>query len=137
MKTNCYFLLLLSVILFSSCATPARRIRANPEAFAALTAEQQALVEEGRIALGFPPDAVRLALGSPQRVYLRQTEEGVSDIWSYVRTDSRTDRRSVRVSDAEGGRHNVWVDVDSHREIERLRVEFRDNKVVAVEVLRR
>ena len=130
-------LFLFLLLFLSACASPARRIRANPDAFASLTPAQQALVQEGQIALGFPPEAVRLALGSPQRYYLRQTEEGNTRIWSYVRTEHRADSKWVRVSTRDGRGQNVWVDVDTYREIERLRVEFRDNEVVAVEVLQR
>jgi outer membrane protein assembly factor BamE (lipoprotein component of BamABCDE complex) len=69
---------------FAGCATPATRIRQNPEQFATYTPEQQDLIKQGKVAIGFDMDAVRLALGAPDRVRTRETNDGVSQIWSYV-----------------------------------------------------
>ena len=66
------------------CATPASRIRKNPELFASYSVEQQDLIKQGKVAIGFDMDAVRLALGAPDRVRTRTNNDGTSQIWSYV-----------------------------------------------------
>ncbi len=66
------------------CATPAARIKKNPELFASYPAEQQDLIKQGKIAVGFDMDAVRLALGAPDRVRTHTTNDGTGQIWSYV-----------------------------------------------------
>lgn len=87
MKTAKLLLPLAAVIAAFSlvgCATPASRIKQNPELFASYTLEQQDLIKQGKIAIGFDMDAVRLALGAPDRVRTRTSNDGTSQIWSYV-----------------------------------------------------
>ncbi|HLP25300.1 MAG TPA: hypothetical protein VK477_06465 [Acidobacteriota bacterium] len=72
-----------SALWLCGCATPETRIKANPEAFARLTPAQQALVKAGSVALGFDMEAVRLALGDPDRVITRTDAEGERQIWHY------------------------------------------------------
>ena len=66
------------------CATPASRIKKNPELFASYSPEQQDLIKQGKVALGFDFEAVRLALGAPDRVRTHTSNDGTSQIWSYV-----------------------------------------------------
>ncbi len=68
----------------AGCATPTARIKKNPELFASYSLEQQDLIKQGKIAIGFDMEAVRLALGAPDRVRTRTTNDGTSQIWSYV-----------------------------------------------------
>lgn len=85
MKTSFFFLLAVAVTaLVSGCATPDARIKRSPEIFARLPAEQQQLVKEGRVGIGFEADAVMLALGAPDRKWTRTDSTGVSEIWSYT-----------------------------------------------------
>ncbi len=129
--------------MLAGCATPEHRIRKNPELFATFTPEEQALIREGGIALGFTPDMVTLAQGRPHRIYARETADGVREVWSYTRTErsSGSDWVTVplRYRDAEGRvrtrRESVRVDVDQEREVDRLRVEFTGGKVSAIERL--
>lgn len=72
------------VLLLSACGTPQSRIDRSPALFAALPADQQALVRDGQIAIGMPEDAVRLALGAPDRVSRLTDADGVTTIWRYV-----------------------------------------------------
>lgn len=86
------FRLLLSLTtatcLLTACASPQSRIDRNPDTFQSLSAEQQALVKQGKIAIGFSEAAVKLALGEPQRVIQRTDEKGKSTIWRYVDFDN-------------------------------------------------
>ncbi|MCB1070644.1 MAG: hypothetical protein H7A43_05630 [Verrucomicrobia bacterium] len=134
---------LLWVALVMGCATPESRIKKNPELFDALAPDVQASVMTGKIAIGFPKDAVYLALGKPNREYRRTTEKGTSEVWSYTATQTRMDRQradvTVRYRDDSGrmrsSREDVWVDVEQKTEYERVRVEFVDGAVSGIETL--
>ena len=76
-------LIILATSLLFGCATPQTRIERNPEAFAKLTPDQQALVKAGQVAVGFDESAPRLAVGEPDRINERQTAEGRSITWVY------------------------------------------------------
>lgn len=135
----------LLLLVLAGCATPESRIQKNPAMFDALTPEVQEQVRKGQIAVGFPEDAVFLALGKPDRMYTRQTESGTTEIWSYVGYYSTRDRQQVeyrgRVRDSKGASHSVsdtiWVDVDVQHDYEKLRVEIKDKKVRAIERVQR
>lgn len=73
-----------ATLLLGACATPQSRIERNPDTFQSLTSEQQELVKQGKIAIGFSEAAVKLALGQPQRVSQRTDEKGKSTVWRYV-----------------------------------------------------
>lgn len=75
-------------VLLAGCATPQSRIERSPDSFQALTAEQQALVKQGRIDIGFSEAAVKLALGEPQRITKRKSDQGESLVWRYVERES-------------------------------------------------
>ncbi len=66
------------------CSTPDSRIAANPAAFAAMNPQQQALVKAGQVGIGMSMDAVKLALGDPDRVTLRTDASGETQVWHYV-----------------------------------------------------
>ena len=81
--------LLIPLLAFlGACATPQARIERNPELFARLTPEEQQLVREGKVGLGFTPEMVRLALGDPDRVYSRTDANGTNESWSYTTYES-------------------------------------------------
>ena len=125
------------ILLLAGCATPERRIQRNPVEFASLSPEHQELVREGKITMGLPSAGVRLALGNPRRVFTRYSDKGVTHIWSYGRTVSSRDQKWVTVTSPDGQRHRVSVDEHTEREVETLRVEFREGVVVAFERLHR
>jgi hypothetical protein len=58
----------LGAALLPACSTPEARNEADPGVYSRLAPADQALVREGRVAVGFDRDAVRLALGDPDRV---------------------------------------------------------------------
>jgi outer membrane protein assembly factor BamE (lipoprotein component of BamABCDE complex) len=74
----------LCVALLAGCSTPDSRIKASPDVFARLNPDQQALVKNGQIAVGFEMDAVKLALGDPSRIVIRTTAAGQHQVWHYV-----------------------------------------------------
>lgn len=78
--------LLLSVL--AGCSTPASRIRNAPELFASCTPEQQALIKEGKVGLGFDEDMVRLAVGEPDNKWSRVDAAGESEMWAYTRFET-------------------------------------------------
>jgi hypothetical protein len=87
MKTKTLVLLsaaALGAALLAGCDTPETRIRSNPEAFARLNPDQQSLVKAGRVGIGFDMDAVKLALGNPDRITVRTTAQGQTQVWHYV-----------------------------------------------------
>ncbi len=132
-------------LLAAGCATPESRIKKSPEVFNALPPEMQEQVRQGRIDIGYPKEAVHIALGPPNRQYTRKTADRSTEVWSYTRDEIRRDRQraDVRISgyDSKGRRATyndwVWVDVESRQEYERLRVEFSDNAVSAIERMER
>jgi hypothetical protein len=131
--------------LLSGCATPEYRIKKNADLFATFPPEVQENVRRGLIEPGYTRDMVYIAKGEPDRKYQRRTAEGQTEIWSYVGTDTWSDRERVRANYRVRGRDgrtrtvsdHVWVDVDHEREYERFRVEFEGDIVNAFEALMR
>jgi hypothetical protein len=77
-------LCLALAVWLGGCASPEARIKRSPDVFARLTPEQQSLVKEGKVGIGFDADAVRLAVGKPDRVWTRTDAKGTRDVWSYT-----------------------------------------------------
>lgn len=136
-------LVLAAVVALAGCSTPASRIKKNPELFASFPPEAQQQIQQGQIDLGFTPDMVSMALGEPNRIYNRTTTEGSVEVWSYTSKSTSTDRQrvsaNIRYRDADGRSRSttewVWVDVARDTEYERIRVEFKDGKVAAIDTL--
>lgn len=68
----------------AGCASPEARIKRNAGLFNQLAPEEQALIREGRVALGFTPAMVELAVGEPDRRWTRDDAQGRTEIWSYT-----------------------------------------------------
>jgi hypothetical protein len=131
------FTLLLAVsVWLTGCASPDARIKRSPEMFARLSPEHQALVREGKVGVGFGVDAVRLAVGEPDRVWVRTDATGTSEVWSYTTWATDFGRPLYR------GWYHAYSDLSPYyylnserrREHEYFKVVF-DNggKVVAIE----
>jgi PBP1b-binding outer membrane lipoprotein LpoB len=136
-------LLIAGLSLLAGCATPESRIKKNPDLFASFPPDVQAKVQQGQIDIGFSPEMVTMALGTPNRVYTRQTKDGSIEVWSYTSTRVTNERQRVnanfRYRDASGSYRNandwVYVDVARETEYERVRVEFTEGKVSAIDTL--
>jgi len=131
-------LVALAALWLTGCSTPTTRIEANPEAFARLTPQQQALVRAGQIGLGFDAEAVRLALGEPDRMFVRTDTSGEVEIWHYVTYEAggtllytgyyHTGRRWW----GWGPMYPYYLDYPSRQVRDRFRVEFKDGRVTSI-----
>lgn len=129
-------------LLAVACSSPASRIEANPEAFARLSPEQQTLVRAGQIALGFPSEAVRLALGDPDRTTVRTDARGETVIWHFLTYEASGQilftghfHRGYRGGAwgwGWGGAYPYYLDYPARTVRDRFRVEFHDRKVTAI-----
>lgn len=133
---------LAGLLLTAGCATtPASRIRAQPELFASFPAETQEQIRAGRVAIGYTEDMVRMALGAPDRVFRREAASGATIVWSYSDSLPITRYDYVPIThtahDSRGRLQTYpnWMMVDRTvwHEIERMRLDFRDGRVVAIE----
>jgi hypothetical protein len=134
MRLSCVSAALL-LLLAAGCASPDARIKRSPEIFASLPPEQQALVKEGKVALGFRPEAVRLAVGAPDRTWTRTDAKGVSEVWSYTTWANEHGRPLYRGwYHLNAGFYPYYLNEPARREQEYFKVLFgSDGKVTAIE----
>lgn len=144
MKTAKLFLLVLAAsgaVWLAGCSTPETRIKGHPEVFAQLAPQEQALVKSGQVGLGFSPEAVKLALGDPDRVTVRTDAKGQLQVWHYSET-VYYDGAFIYGGPYWGGwGHRRWswggygymgpYPVGPVSTYDRFRIEFRGNKVTA------
>lgn len=75
------------VLLFAAClaanTTPASRVVRSQAACDSWPTEVREQVRVGKIALGFTMEQVRVALGEPDRVFVRTTAAGEMEVWSW------------------------------------------------------
>lgn len=135
----------LGIVLVAGCSTPARRIERNRALFDSFPYEVQEKVREGVVDLGYTPEMVAMAAGRPDRVYVRRTGEGVTEIWAYTALcmtpyrPSWTDRYFLyHGADGEPryASYGRWPGgAPPHAEYETLRIEFTDGTVAAIETV--
>jgi hypothetical protein len=135
MKTLRFLPLLLIGVWLVGCASPEARIKRSPEVFARLSPEHQALVKEGKVAVGFDTDAVRLAVGDPDRTWTRTDAAGVTEVWSYTTWMDGSGMPLYRGWYHYGsGVYPYYMNDPARREQEYFKVVFgRDGKVAAIE----
>jgi hypothetical protein len=133
-------LCLVSAVLLAACSTtPEQRIAKNTALFDTYPPQVRQKIRAGQVEIGYTPDMVRLALGEPSRVFSRQTETGAAELWIY---HDKGPRFSFGVGVGSYGRHSgtsVGVSTSSggYDPEEKMRVEFRDGRVSAVEYVKR
>ena len=127
---------LLGLVLAAGCSTPQTRIRQNPELFNSLAPSDQELIKQGKVAVGFTPEMVKLAVGEPDRVYTRTDAKGKNESWVYT---SYTSRGGTMVYYSgfyhrrHPGMYAYFTDYNDREVVERYRVMFRDGKVASIE----
>ena len=90
-------LILLLAVLASGCATTKSTVETRKteraSAYAALTPEERALVDQGHIKIGMGEDAVFIAWGQPSQVQSSETAAGPVTTWIYTGTGYQEQRR--------------------------------------------
>ena len=119
----------------AGCSTPDSRIQKNQAAFNALPSETQAKIREGKVEVGYTPAMVLMALGEPDRRYLRTTEKGQTEVWAYR---DKGPAFSIGLGIGGGGGRSsvgggIGVSTAGDREEDKLRVLFEAGKVSATE----
>ena len=130
------------LLLLAGCAsTPEKRIQQNQTLFDTLPADAQIRIRGGQIDIGFSPDMVRLALGTPHRTLTRRSPAGESDVWLYLDVVRRYERQRTDIDglslSGSGGVRSIggsaWIQIAQEREFVRTRVEFLNGVVFALE----
>lgn len=134
------FGLALAVLVLAACVSPASRIKRHQAAFDAYPAEVQAGIRAGQVEVGYTREQAELALGRPDRTYVRKTASGTQDVWAY---GGRSSHPSLSLgfgmgSGGGGGLYGGGMGLASEAGREdRARVVFQNDAVVSVEKLQR
>lgn len=85
MKTKLFFTvpLLASALLLGACSTINSRINEKGSVFYTLDPDTQSKIAHGDVAVGFTPDMVYMALGTPDAKRYRTTADGKAETWIY------------------------------------------------------
>ena len=132
------FLALAGLTLLAACATPDSRISDNRSAFDKLPPDIQQKIRTGQVDIGFTAEMVVMALGEPARKFTRKTDLGDAEVWSY---HDDSPKFSFGLGVGSGGRRSsvgggVGVSTGGYDPEEKMRVEFRDGKVAAIEYVK-
>jgi hypothetical protein len=130
---------LACLILLAGCATPESRIADNRTAFERYSPEVQQKIKSREVDVGFTPEMVVMALGEPARKFMRKTEAGDTEVWSY---HDDSPKFSFGLGIGSGGRGSsvgggVGVSTGGYDPDEKIRVEFRGGTVTAVDLLKK
>ncbi len=123
------------MLLLSACSSsPDSRISKNQAAFDSLPPPAQEKIRHGQVDIGFTPEMVFLALGEPSKKYVRQTEQGSTEVWSYITTSPQISFGFGVGSFGGNTASSVGVGTTTGGEVdEKVRVEFREGRVTAAE----
>jgi hypothetical protein len=132
----------VAVLAASGCATvatPEGRIERNQAYFDSLPVAVQARIRGGQTDVGFTAEQTLLAMGEPQRKWVRRTDEEETEVWFYTATEQSYERQHVDfvgVPDGRGGRltGGGFVNALREKEVPVARVELRGGVVTAVEM---
>lgn len=100
----------------------------------------QQKIRAGEVDIGFTPEMVLLALGEPSRQFNHQSATGTAEIWIYHDNGPRFSF-GIGVGGAIGRHSSAGVGLSTsggeYDPEEKMRVEFRDGKVTAIEYVKR
>lgn len=148
MKRFFLFGALTAAVLLAGCNTLERRIEQNAATFNSLDATAQEKLRKGIVELGYTSTMVYIALGAPDEKRDNLTKDGRSTDWIYntyrhdyagtahvgyrrfVSFDPATKRRVVWIEP-------VYADVYRDRVEPRIRISFKDDRVSAIEQVKR
>ncbi len=140
MKKHHLILLLPLVAIFAACSsTPASRIARRQSAFDSWPVEVREQVSAGRVALGFTAEQVRVALGEPDRVFVRTTGSGDSEVWTWRELGPQLGLGvgvGMGTSGAAGG-GSLGLGLEGYDYREAVRIVIDHGKVSAIEMRRR
>lgn len=139
MRTPLLLALAATALLTACSTTPESRIAKNTSLFDTYPPQIRQKIRAGEVDVGFTPEMVRLALGEPTRQFHRQTEAGAVELWVY---HDNGPRFSFGIGVGSVGRHSatsvgVGTSTGGYDPEEKMRVEFRGGRVVAVEYVKR
>jgi len=124
------------LLLAASCSTPADRVQKNQAVYNSWPAEVQREVSAGRIAVGYLPDMVKVALGEPDNVFtVVDLANGPVETWSYL-DHSPSFSIGVGVGGGNGSTSigtGVSVGGQNWGPNEKTRVVFEHGRVVAIQ----
>jgi len=137
----------LSVLFLAGCGTTLspieQRIQKEYAFFAALPEDEQERLRGGRVEIGDSMDAAWIVYGKPTKSYERLTEASVNMVWSYSTTELHpvdqfettyypvTGRRGVTRWSSDLQLQRSYL----HDRSENLRIEFREGKVIAIDLI--
>ena len=73
----------LACLLMGCYSTPQTRIDRNPDLYATFSEEDKALIQEGKVEVGFTQEMVRMAAGPPHRKETKKNQTGADEVWTY------------------------------------------------------
>ncbi len=131
-------MMLFSVAMIA-CASTQSRIKKHQAAFDGYPTAVQANIRAGLVEVGYTSVQVEMALGRPDRIFVRKTAAVTQDVWAYG-TSSVRPGLSLGLGMGSGGGGfyggGMGLASDSGHE-DRARVVFENGVVVAVEKLQR
>ena len=147
-KMHRVFALACLALLLGGCSTIPSRIEEKSAAFAALDADTQNKIRLGRVDVGYSPDLVYIALGTPDERLTKTTTTGTSETWIY---NNYSQKYLARVHT--GYRQYTYIDPKTRQAIvtyepvyssifrdrvdERIRIHFKANQVETIEQVKR
>jgi hypothetical protein len=130
----------VSVVFLAACSsTPEERIAKNQALFDEYPPNVRQKIRAGQVDVGFTHEMVRLAYGEPTRQFNRQTETGTVELWIY---HDKSPQFSFGVGVGSVGHHSassvgVSTSTGGYDPEEKMRVEFREGRVTAVEYVKK
>jgi hypothetical protein len=135
-------------LLLGGCSTIPSRIEEKSALFAALDAETQNKIKQGRVEVGYSTDLVYIALGTPDERLTKTNQTGTTETWIYnsYRQEylgtAHTGYRQYVVIDPKTRQaivtyEPVYSSVYRDRVDERIRINFKARQVESIEQVKR